>query len=107
MSGTANGSEWYFSSGYSWGFAGLGDSVTRGSCDYAGSGERDRLCWHTGGGNINRGWRSGSNTSLNGSTTWERYLLVANDMDVPEPSGLILFGLGLAGLGVTRRRLAA
>lgn len=41
----ANGTEWYFSATYSWGFAGLGEALARGECD-TNSGA-DRLCWHT------------------------------------------------------------
>lgn len=110
----ANGVEWYFSDNYSWGFAGGGDLVERVSCDingsaWTGTDERDRLCWHTGGGFMNGGWRAGNVIELNGDNGWEKVLLVADAGSgvVPEPLSLALVGLGLAGLATTRRRKTA
>jgi hypothetical protein len=72
----ANGAGWYYNSGWSWGFAKAGDPVDKNSCDFNPSGNLDkRLCWHTGAGNIEGGYRCGTTTDLNGSTTWERIIL--------------------------------
>jgi len=66
----ANGSLWYFDTSWSWGFGAVGDVLNLFSCDTnAGA---NRLCWHTGGGNINGGYRCGANQSLNGSGAYER-----------------------------------
>lgn len=99
---TANGSEWYYAEEWSWGFAGLGDTVNKSSCDTNGGSERDRLCWHT----IDwvGGWRAGSYTYLNSSTAWEKVILVADAASVPEPTTLALLGFGLAGIGYQQRR---
>ena len=73
----ANGTEWYFSTGWSWGFALGGDTVNRDSCDYPPTGQPHadlRLCWHTGGGNLSSGFRSGT-TNLNGNASWQRVVL--------------------------------
>ncbi|MDM4765142.1 PEP-CTERM sorting domain-containing protein [Pelomonas sp. SE-A7] len=111
---SANNVEWYFNSSYSWGFAGAGDIVSRTSCDTAesewtGGNDRDRLCWHTGGGAMNGGWRAGNFIGLNDSSDWEKVLLVADAPggEVPEPLTLSLVGLGLAGIAASRRRKAA
>lgn len=74
----ANGVEWYFSDGYSMGFAQGGDVVTRGSCDTTNVNADMRLCWHTGVNEINAGWRCGASTDLNGANDWERKLFVSN-----------------------------
>jgi cysteine-rich repeat protein len=74
----ANGSGWYYSDAYSWGFAGQGDVITRSSCDTAAVNPEQRLCWHTGGGAINGGWRCGATTGLNGDNGWERVVLHAD-----------------------------
>jgi hypothetical protein len=61
----ANGVGWYYNSSYSWGFAPQGDVITRNSCDTqdsilsSGVNGGLRLCWHTGNGLINTGWRCG------------------------------------------------
>jgi hypothetical protein len=79
----ANGVSWYFSDSYSWGFAPLGDEITRSSCDIQGSslstgvdGDK-RLCWHTSLGNVSGGWRCGTKDALNADQTYERLLFTA------------------------------
>ncbi|MGB5081774.1 MAG: hypothetical protein WBO23_13640 [Burkholderiales bacterium] len=72
----ANGTAWYFNTNQSWGFARAGDAVARNSCDTGvATNPGERLCWHTGTGNLNAGWRCGATESLNGSTAWQRVVL--------------------------------
>ncbi|HEX6244793.1 MAG TPA: hypothetical protein VFZ61_27930, partial [Polyangiales bacterium] len=76
---TANGADWYYSTTWSWGFVRQGDTLNRFSCDVDTSGANtERLCWHTGGGNLNGGYRCGTTMGLNGSTAWERLVYQAN-----------------------------
>jgi hypothetical protein len=75
----ANGVGWYFNTEWSWGYVQAGDPVQKFSCDVLGSPNNDkRLCWHTGGGNINGGYRCGVTTGLNGDPGWERIVYEAN-----------------------------
>ena len=80
---SSNGVEWYFNDSWSWGFAPGGQPVKRYSCDVESTGNNDRICYHTGGGNINPGWRCGSVAGMfDGS--YERVIYTAND-DVTAP----------------------
>ena len=73
----ANGTTWYFNNSWSWGFATPGDGLSRNSCDTAqGNFPQNRLCFHTGGGNINGGYRCGSTAGLNGDQNWERLIFM-------------------------------
>jgi hypothetical protein len=75
----ANGVEWYYDDNYSWGYVEPGDGMSRNSCDTdSGVYPENRVCFHTGGGNINSGYRCGSNTSLNGATSHERVVYAAD-----------------------------
>jgi len=71
-----NGTTWYYSPGRSWGFAPANLPVNRTSCDF-GNQEADdqRMCWHTGNGDLERGYRCGDN-DLNGNANWERLIYV-------------------------------
>lgn len=76
----SNGVGWYYSTTYSWGFAPGGQAVNRSSCDYNAGNQpfaTQRLCWHTGGSNINTGYRCGDN-SLNFDPGWERAVFHAD-----------------------------
>jgi len=80
----ANGVSWYYGDDQSWGFAPLGDAVTRNSCDTQDSSilaegvDGDlRLCWHTGGGYLQGGWRCGYDDDLNVSSAYERLIFTA------------------------------
>jgi hypothetical protein len=69
----ANGTGWYFNDDYSWGFAGQGDAIDRISCDVESTNPERRLCWHTGSGTMDAGWRCGTATDVfDGS--WERVI---------------------------------
>jgi hypothetical protein len=69
----ANGVGWYYSDQYSWGFVPAGEVVSRNSCDTAQGQGALRMCWHTGAGAMNSGYRCGVNT-LNGNNGWERLI---------------------------------
>jgi hypothetical protein len=79
----ANGTAWYFNSSYSWGFFNAVDTVQRSSCDTAkGLYPDHRMCWHTGGGTMNGGFRCGdtcafncaNTTDLNSSTAYQKVI---------------------------------
>ncbi len=72
----ANGVGWYYSDQWSWGFAPGGLPVSRNSCDVESSSPEQRMCWHSGGGNINSGYRCGNSTSFD--TNWERVVFEAD-----------------------------
>lgn len=74
----ANDASWYYNDTMSWGFAALGDSVYKSSCDYepsaASQHPEKKLCWHLTSPTIGDGWRCGSTESLNSATNWEKLL---------------------------------
>ncbi len=75
----SNGVGWYYSDDYSWGFAPGGLSVNRNSCDYNDGSQQSpelRLCWHSGFGQINGGYRCGDNSLFDFS--WERVVFEAD-----------------------------
>ena len=70
-----NGVNWYFSQNYSIGFVPVNELPARNSCDTnQGQGEQ-RMCWHTGGNQLNPGYRCGNNYP--GDPSWERVILTA------------------------------
>jgi hypothetical protein len=107
---TANGAEWYYSANWSMGYAELGSTVDRYSCDINLAGwngiTHQGSCWHSWSDGIQWGWGYNKGAGYNGTQT--RTILMANSADgtVPEPGTFALLGLGLLGLGVAGKRRA-
>ncbi|KFN45028.1 autotransporter domain-containing protein [Arenimonas oryziterrae] len=104
---TANGSDWYYNSSWSWGFGPGGVGASKNSCDimdssfgaYGGPGTSGplRLCIHTGGGVLNGGWRCGTNDSLNGNNGFERIVYMADALPVTTVPDAPTIGTATAG----------
>jgi len=99
----ANGSQWWYSPNWSWGFTAAGDTVDNFECDTSAS--PASMCLHTL--SFVGGYRINDIQELNGSTDFEKVFFVSNGgTPVPEPGTLALVGLGLLGLA-SRRKTAA
>lgn len=79
----ANGVSWYFNTSQSWGFSAQHDPVWKSACDFdtgnptPPSNPELKLCWNAGSGNIDSGWRCGSDSSLF-DASWERMVYTGN-----------------------------
>ncbi len=71
-----NGVNFYFNDSRSMGFAPAGEPVQLNSCDVAQSQPTLRMCWHTGGGRLNNGYRCGQWTG--GGQGYERAIWTAD-----------------------------
>jgi hypothetical protein len=74
----ANGSGWYYSPNYSWGFAKQGDPIERDPCDTVatdlpGPNPAQRLCWPTSGGFLSPGGRAGATFDISDGS-YTRYV---------------------------------
>jgi hypothetical protein len=72
----ANGVGFYYSDQWSWGFAPTNSQVVRNSCDVGAGFDNERMCWHTGGGSMNNGYRCGNNYPFDQS--WQRVVYEAD-----------------------------
>jgi hypothetical protein len=86
----ANGSGWYFSPSYSWGFAKQGDQIERDPCDTVatdvpGPNPAQRLCWPTSGGSLSPGGRAGATFDIS-DASYSRYVYVAVPFATAAPS---------------------
>jgi hypothetical protein len=73
---SSNGTKWYYSDDFSWGFAPAGDAINRNSCDLADGGETSsqlHLCWNTDDGALVPGYRVGD-TLINNNLYLRRVL---------------------------------
>lgn len=102
----ANGSEWYYSDLWSWGYAEAGAAVRKFECD-TNAGPL-RMCLHTLANNVG-GFRIGDNIGLNNSVDFEKLIFVASAGTVPEPASwaMMLAGFGLLGMAARRRAQVA
>ena len=75
----ANGVAWYYNENRSMGFAPLGETVSKTSCDGSNSNGEYRMCIHLNPGLIIDGFRCGTteylNAGINDSDTWERVFM--------------------------------
>jgi hypothetical protein len=96
----SNGSQWWFSPSWSWGFTAAGDTVANNQCDVSDS--PTSMCLHTFDGV--GGYRIDNITGLNASVGYQKWFFQADagPAAVPEPATLSLVGLGLAA--AIRRR---
>ena len=100
-----NGASWYFREDYSMGFAAIGESISLNSADTLNdSGSLSRLSWHMHDG-YTAGYRVG-NYKNNGSGQFQKVVFRASATEVPEPTTLAIFALGIMGLASRRLSLA-
>lgn len=83
-----NGSEWYYDTSSSMGFALGGDTVQLSSADVENFNAEYRLSWHLENGDtMYGGYRAGAETGLNSSETWYKYVYDADVLPAYYPSG--------------------